>query len=455
MTLINLLLRIRLKFIGVSVHTLMIFVLLQVPAVSVFAETASQIEASPAEDVETSVEILSLSRALSMAIAGSPVLEEFSWDMRASEARVLQAGLIPNPEFSYQLENITGSESVSAANPLQSTYMLSQLIELGGKRSARKEVASLDSSSKKLSYERKRMEVLGDVANKFHHVAADQERLKLAQEEAKLTSAILQNIRVRVNSGKSSSVEENKARVLQSQLKIKEEHTEHELASAKLRLASTWGAKKVLFKRVENTIFTRKPIPSFESLSARLDESPGIQQSILERRARMAEIELAKAGRVPDVTVGVGFRHFDSPDDNAAVVQLSVPLPLFNRSQHRVSEARSLHSKADAMKRSTELSANEELFELYQELNHTALEMEMGQGTIIPEASQALKVANEGFKRGSFSYLELSDVRRIFFEAKLNYIEAALEYHNLVAEIEKLLGISISDETNKFTKSED
>lgn len=420
-----------------------------------FAESTFHKEVPQSENTEISVQVLSLSKALAMAVAGSPALEEFSWDMRASEARVLQAGLVPNPSFSFELEDFAGSGEFAATDQAQSTYMLSQLIELGGKRSARTEVASLDRRSKKLRYERKRMEVLGDVANKFHHVAADQERLKLAQEEAKLAAATLQNIRVRVNAGKSSRVEENKARVLQAQLKIKEEHTEHELASAKLRLASTWGARKVLFKEVENALFTRRPIPSFESLSARLAESPVIQQTILKKRAREAEIELARAGRVPDVTVGVGFRHFKSPDDNAAVLQLSVPLPLFDRNQYRVSEARSLYGKADAVKRTAEVDAHQSLFELYQELTHAALEMELGHREIIPEATEALNEANEGFQRGSFSYLELSDARRIFFEAKLNSIDAALEFHMLVAEVETLLGLSFNDESNKSIKLEE
>ncbi len=454
MNLIFFLLKIRLELVRTSVGLLAIFGLLQVSIFNVFAEEPFHTGASSTEDVKSSVETLFLSKALAMAIAGSPSLEEFSWDARASEARVLQAGLLPNPSFSFQLEDFAGSESFSGTDQAQSTYMLSQLIELGGKRSARKEVASLNSSSKKLSYERKRMEVVGDVTNKFHHVAADQEKLILAREEVKLASTTLQNIRVRVKAGKSSSVEEKKAQVLLLQLKIKEEHMEHELASAKLRLASTWGAERVLFKRVENNIFTHKPVPSFETLSARLHESPEIKQWILEQQASKAELRLAKAGRVPDVTVGAGFRQFEGPDADALVVELSVPLPLFDRNQHRVSEAMALRRKTDSMKRSAELRSSEVVFGLYQELTHAALEMKMSEGQIVPQAKEALKVANEGFKRGSFSYLELSDVRRIFFEAKLNYIEAALGYHKLVTEIEKLLGISISDESNKFTKSE-
>jgi cobalt-zinc-cadmium efflux system outer membrane protein len=52
---------------------------------------------------------LTLRDALALAVKQSPDLASFSWEIRAREARALQAGLRPNPTFSAELENIGGS----------------------------------------------------------------------------------------------------------------------------------------------------------------------------------------------------------------------------------------------------------------------------------------------------------------------------------------------------------
>ena len=46
---------------------------------------------------------LALEDALALALMGSPVLAQFSWETRASEARALQAGKLPNPELDVRL----------------------------------------------------------------------------------------------------------------------------------------------------------------------------------------------------------------------------------------------------------------------------------------------------------------------------------------------------------------
>ena len=118
-------------------------------------------------NAESSVEVITLSRALAFALAGNPDLEEFSWDVRASEARLLQAELLPNPTFEFVLEDFAGSGDFTSTDQAQATLLLSQLLELGGKRSARSQVASHASELANWSYRIKRVEVLSDTTIAF------------------------------------------------------------------------------------------------------------------------------------------------------------------------------------------------------------------------------------------------------------------------------------------------
>src|SRR5690625_3217477 len=84
---------------------------------------------------------LSLNEALAHTLERQPALAQFPHRRRAAEARELQAGLIPNPELAVEVENVGGSGSFAGTDSAEASLVLSQLIELGGKRGRREEVA--------------------------------------------------------------------------------------------------------------------------------------------------------------------------------------------------------------------------------------------------------------------------------------------------------------------------
>ena len=88
--------------------------------------------------------VVTLKQALSRALMHNPELKAFSLEVRALEARALQAGLFPNPEIDIEGENFGGTGEFQDTNVMETTIQLSQLIELGGKRSKRKQLAILE-----------------------------------------------------------------------------------------------------------------------------------------------------------------------------------------------------------------------------------------------------------------------------------------------------------------------
>ena len=103
---------------------------------------------------------LTLAKALALTLEKSPALSSFSWDIRAAEARIIQAKLVPNPEISLEGEDFTRAGVKSATESMQNTLGLSQLIELGGKRKSRIREAQFDREATEWDYQVKRLEVL-------------------------------------------------------------------------------------------------------------------------------------------------------------------------------------------------------------------------------------------------------------------------------------------------------
>ena len=88
--------------------------------------------------------VITLRDATALALARSPELGVFPYDLRAADARVLQAGLRPNPELQVGVEEFAGRGERSGFNATETTVQIGQPIELGGKRIKRTRVASLD-----------------------------------------------------------------------------------------------------------------------------------------------------------------------------------------------------------------------------------------------------------------------------------------------------------------------
>ena len=120
-----------------------------------------------------------------------------------------------------------------------------QVIELGNKRAARAELASQARGVTKSEYELKRVEVLGDVAQRFIQVVANQEALALALTNRQLAADALRTVQERVTAGKGSALEESKAQVALARGELLVEGAQHELNAARKKFAASWRSRRI------------------------------------------------------------------------------------------------------------------------------------------------------------------------------------------------------------------
>lgn len=387
--------------------------------------------------------VLTLSGASAAALARSPILESFSWELRAGDARVLQAGLFPNPVLDAEVEDVAGTGAFSGTKQAQTTLLLSQTLELGGKRAARRDAAGADRVVRGREYELKRVEVLADVADKFITLLSVQHEVALAREATALGEAALRTARERVRAGKVSAIEEKKALVAVSRHRISERDAQHELAVARMQLAATWAGTEAVFDRADGALFHRVPVAQFEELAGRLAAGPEQARWSAEQDLRAAEAHLARIRRIPDVTVGGGVRRIEGSDDTALVFGLSIPLPLADRNQGRYAEAQARERGTEAEARAAAVRVRTVLFALCQELGHAAETLESLEGEIVPLATSTLSLAEQGFRSGRLSYLELLDAQRTFVEVRRERIAVAASYQRLLLGIERLVGAPV------------
>jgi cobalt-zinc-cadmium efflux system outer membrane protein len=394
---------------------------------------------------------LTLGQALALTLKQNPELAAFSWDVRSAEARILQARLRPNPELGVQTEDIAGSKQSSGFSRSQTTLQLSQLVELGGKRSARLREATFGRELAKLDYETKRLDVLKKTAQAFVELLSAQERVRLAQENVDLASGLIPDIRKRIEAGKASAIEQTRSEVAVASARIELDQTKRALITARQHLAAQWGSAKPEFGRAVGDLERITYLPTLENLSLSLSQNPEIARWEPETDKRQATLRLQQAQAVPNMTLSAGPRYINETGEWTNVIGFSLPLPFWNRNQGAILEARNQLAKADDEKRSAVTRLSTELNDAYQTVARTSNEIRILKESVLPGAEKAVEAIQQGYEAGRFSYLDINEARRTLTAARLQYLQALDDYHKAVAEIEALTGQPF-DANSRFSK---
>ena len=376
---------------------------------------------------------LTLKTALELAFGANPDLAAAKHELEAIEATIIQAQVSPNPEISTLIEDTRRATRTT-------TLLLNQRIELGGKRAARIEVAERGRDAASLELDAKRAEIRAAVIAAFFDVLVAQERLRLAQASVELAQRATSAASRRVKTGKVAPIEEIKARIAESGVRIEQTLASSDLSTARQRLSSTWGNPVPSFTRAEGDAESRPPLPALSDLYARIVSSPNLLRARVEVDRRQALARIERSRGIPDVTVSLGARRNEELGLNQAILGISIPIPVFDRNQGNLLQALRLVDKAREEQSVAEIRLFSELTLAYQRLKTARQETESLQTDILPGAQTAFDAVAKGFELGKFSFLEVLDAQRTLLQAKSQFLRALSEAHRAAAEIERLLG---------------
>lgn len=399
---------------------------------------------SPGRPPELSGDV-TLREVLAATLKGSQRLAAYSWEVRSSEAKVIQAGLRPNPELSVSPENFVGSGDFGNQVQYQNTLQLSQLVELGDKRALRTEAASASRDRTVAEYESARVEVLGAATVDFVEVVSVQEEVGLAKLALDQAEGLTKAVERRVKASVGSPLEAKRASILAARAANALLRADRTLRAAKQKLAANWGSTGAELGTARGDLFPTHPLPALDSLLARIAESPDRRVAVAEEKVRAAEAALARSRRVSDVVVSGAWRQGRDLNDQAVVAGLSFPLLVFDRAQGDIAASVAQAEKSKVETASVEVRLRATVFGLYQEIVQAKDEAESIGREILPRTEEALALARAGFAQGLYSQLDLLDAQRTLVEVRRERIEAGSRFHRLTAEVEKLLGTPLWD----------
>ncbi len=384
--------------------------------------------------VATSGPVLTLHDALEKAGASSQFEDVAAAGIRTAEAQRRVAGLRPNPSIVGEAENVAGTGIYRGLRSSETTLGLALPLELGGKRGARIAVAETQIDRAVLQAEIARADLRLRVTQTYNAAAAAQRRVAIAGDQVGIAAEVLRAARVRVQAGRASPLEQQRADVARISAEATLERARRSAAAASGNLArlldmpvGTLDGDWFDAARPSRVTTVSATAGSLTAAAARADLDTAT-----------AQVRLAQSQRVPDVTVSASARRLAQTDDVAAVFGVSIPLNVFNTGRAGIAVAEAQREQADARRRVALLDAEQDVATALAEADNAATTARNATGPALAAAIEAARIARIGYREGKFGQLDLLDAERTLLETRTAAIDALAAYHDAQARLERL-----------------
>ncbi|TPG47155.1 TolC family protein [Sphingomonas glacialis] len=400
---------------------------------------AQQVQPRPAPALSSAAPqpVFTLDQAIVAAGGVAPAGAAARAAIEAAQAGRTVAGLRPNPVFQGQVENVVGSGPYRGVRSAETTVGVAIPIELGGKRGARVAVASAQVSRAELQTAIVQADIRVQVTQLYVAAIAAERRLATARDQARIAGDVLRGAAVRVQAGRASPLERQRADVARINADATLERLTRLSEAARTNLARRVG--RSIEDALDDGLLDRLPTATFgPAAPLKIAGTLALAAADADLTIADAGIRLARANRVPDINVGPALRRLEATNDTAAVFAISIPIQIFNTGRAAVAQASAERTRAEAVRRVTALDVEQAITDAQVEVENAATSARAAAGPALTAATEAARIARIGYREGKFGQLDLLDAERTLAETRVAAIDALATYHNARAQLERL-----------------
>lgn len=381
---------------------------------------------------------LTLQDALARAIASDPGLRAADAGIDAARGGLRQARTRPNPELAAEVENFNGRGDLRGFQGAETTFSLSQEVEFGGRRRTRIALADRELHGAELDRAMRGLDLLRDVQIAFYNALAAEEIVAIERERLATAEALARSVGRRVEAARDPLMAGARANAGVAEARIALTRAQAEAATARAQLESFWGGEQGLTLIRGDFALPRPQDHDHQALS---DASPDIARLVALRERASGEAALQRSLGYQNPTLSLGYRRFEDRDgDGALVAGFSVPLGVFDRNQGAIARAQAERRRAELDLEAGRRALAREHAALERAQASDAQAVRSTEEEVIPEAERALALAQEGYDRGAFSYLDILEAQRSLSDARQGRVEALRSFHFNEAALDRLTG---------------
>jgi cobalt-zinc-cadmium efflux system outer membrane protein len=393
---------------------------------------------APASGQETPAVSLTLEQAIQRVLKQNPELAAYTWDIKAKQGTVEQESRRPNPELELEIENVAGTNETRGLKGAEYTVLVSQALQLAGKRQKRAASANLDKTLSHKELAIKKADLVWHTRKQFLETLYLQEKFKVRRGMKKLAEQFRDKVSIRILAGRTSQAELSRAEVAVHRSQMALDQLKDELDVSRRKLAALWGSTTPGFETVTGHLEPDpSPIP-LDTLAKALENNKDMSLLAADIQYRASLLTLEQANRKPDLTVSGGIRRLNDAHSTAFTFSVSLPIPLFDKNRGNIKTAGYLLEKAKAYKKAAKVNLLNRLNVLHGRMTTTLRNAKTLKTIIIPKALETYRVMLKGYSEGKFTYLDVLDAFGTGLEVMEEYQHTVYEYHQLKVDIQRL-----------------
>jgi outer membrane protein, heavy metal efflux system len=412
---------------------------LWVVAVAVLLFELGWVEIAPAQTV---LEIdLTLQRAYELLPTQNRVVRTARRALEIATAEVSRVNVRPNPTVSAQISNTNANRYPYGES--DRIFRVEQLFERGNKRELRTAGAEAAERAARLDLADALRQQRAALASSYYDLAASQQLVQFARENAGGYQKLIAAAERRVNAGDLAPVDASRLRIEANRAANDLRGAEAALEQAQIALAAVLGDEAAASKlRAADPLYSREEIEqSALKISEGLAPASALaidrRADVLAAGARTDSAEqgtrLAESLRTRDWTLGLQTER--APAFGGTVVGISASIPVFINNDFSGDIAR---ARAD-------LSAAREEVERTRALVRGDIDRALAQllaardrasrllSSAVPDASKVAQAVEFAFNKGAMSLTDLFDARRQLVAVRADAVSAQADFGKAIA----------------------
>jgi cobalt-zinc-cadmium efflux system outer membrane protein len=409
---------------------------------------ASTVFFASVSDAEEPIQSLTIDQAVDIALRENRDLRAARMQVEEARGRLTQAGIFPNPSLGsdFSFDSIfanEGERSFSAG--------ISQPLPLSGRIGAQKRVARVDIKRTFANLADMERRLIRDVHRAFIELLAIDEQIKLQDTLISLNSELTKAIEEGIKEGLASEKDLNAVAISLQQARQEKEVLIAQRKSKILELNKLLGKPPTLSFSPQGKLEyeAAKDLTQYNVEKA-FAQRPDLRSAELDIELAKTSMDLAKAQRFEDITAGIFYERdrtiLDIPEgkipDTGQLIgfKLTIPLPLFDRKQGLIAEARARERRAEESVQALKLQISQEVTDALNRVTTFSALLETYRSGILKTAEDNVKLVENSFKQGLVGIVDVIQSRQQFTTLKSSYINTVRDYQLALNDLQIAVG---------------
>ncbi|WP_029522596.1 TolC family protein [Persephonella sp. KM09-Lau-8] len=368
---------------------------------------------------------------LQQAFENSPYLKSYEYKKKAYEGKILSAKQTYNPEIDIEFGRLVSQTESGFA---LTSFSISQQLRLWGEKDFAIKSAVLQKKAEEYFFQQQRNILAGQIYQIFYEILFLDQQIKIRQKELENLQKLYSFIKEKYELGDALLIDVLRTEKDISLIQLEIQKLKSEKQAKESYLFAIAGINPV---KIEGNLYQLNPLGSIS-----VQDIPLLNYYKLLIKSYDEEIKRQKALAKPQISVGlVAEEDAEELGKYEFGIGISSSIPVFYRNQGEIISAVNRKKQLIAKEKQYKLQYQAQIESITNQYKVLTDQINKLDKTAIDKISQSLQLALSGYKEGTITYLELSSLRKQYYQTLLYKAQLYYQLHKLYGEFIKIGGV--------------